>query len=177
MLIFLETRGRPDICFSVFLPSRYTSEPLQHDYIALRQILRYLRGTEKIVIWIDARRNERGLGVFPDANWAGDRVYRQSTNGLLLSLNVTNVAWKTAKQGAVALSSTEDVFIKLSEICKTVRWIKNMLKEACFPVDGPFHVLENNQRAVKWGSSKVRDAKHVAILGNFVKEHVYKAKV
>lgn len=96
---------------------------------------------------------------------------------MLLPLDVTNIAGRTAKQDALAQFSTEDEYVKLSDICKMVVWITFMLKEAFFPVDGPFHVLENNQIAVKWGPSKERDANHVPILGNFVKGYVDKAKV
>ena len=53
-----------------------------------------------------------------DSDWAGSRVDRKSTSGILLRLGNSTVAWRTLKQNCVALSTTEAKFISMGEATK-----------------------------------------------------------
>ncbi|CAM8926664.1 unnamed protein product [Rhodiola kirilowii] len=49
-LLYL-TASRPDIMFSVCQCARFQAEPRESHVKAVKRILRYLKGTEKLVLW------------------------------------------------------------------------------------------------------------------------------
>lgn len=69
------------------------------------------------------------LQVYCDSDWAGDRMDRKSTTGLLAQLDGTSITWRTLKQGVVALSTTEAEFCALSEATKLTVWLRHLLKK------------------------------------------------
>ena len=169
--LFIATRTRPDITPAVSILCRYTSKPNQVHCICLKRILRYLQGTKSFALRISAEEDDV-LIAFCDADWAGDRVDRRSTTGVLLQLGQSTNIWKSVKQNTVALSTTEAEFVALSEGKKLVLWLRSLLLEYGCSQEGSTAVMEDNQGAIVWGTDGVRHAKHVAIRRNFVKENV-----
>ena len=75
-LLFLSTRTRLDIKASVGILCRYSSNPKQVHWVALKRILRYLNGTKDHALNI-FRSDEPVLSAFCDADWASDCADRK----------------------------------------------------------------------------------------------------
>ena len=82
------------------------------------------------------------------------------------------MAWRSLKQGAVALSTTEAEFMSLGEGTKMVIWLRHLLKELDCEKTESTPIFEDNQGAVVWESEGVRHAKHISIRKSFVRDNV-----
>jgi Reverse transcriptase (RNA-dependent DNA polymerase) len=100
-LLYL-TASRPDIMFSVCLYARYQANPKESRLVALKRILRYVKGTLNLGLWY-GRQIEFNLIGFTDADFAGDRLDRKSTSGTCQFLGGSLVSWCSRKQTSMAL--------------------------------------------------------------------------
>ena len=64
--------------------------------MAIRRILRYLKGTEDYGLWYKLGGN-LDLKVFTDADWAENLDVRKSTSGRAFFLGKRLVSWKSKK--------------------------------------------------------------------------------
>ena len=118
---------RPDICFSVSVTSRYQSNPGNDHWMALKHILKYLRGTkDKFLIYGGGELQVNG---YTDSDFQSDPDDRKSTSGFVFTLNGAAVSWKCSKQGSTADSTTEAEYIAASEAAKEAVWIRNFITE------------------------------------------------
>jgi len=105
---------RPDITYAVNRLASYTANPsLQHN-IAVKQILRYLAGTQSHGIVYKAHPQQKNLYGYADAAY-GNADNRGSTMGYVFLVADGAITWCSKKQIATALSSTEAEYIALSE--------------------------------------------------------------
>ena len=169
-LLFLSTRTRPDISSAVGLLCRHVSNPQHCHLITAKRILRYLRGSTDFVLRLYS--SPGSLQAYADADWGNDRSDRKSTSGIVLQIGNSSVLWKSRKQPVVALSTSEAEFISASEACKAVVWLRHLLKELSCLQSGATILFEDNQGTINWATEGVRNAKHVAIRGNYVQEQI-----
>lgn len=73
----------PDIAFVVSKLSRAMHQPLMSHWVALRQLLHYLRSTTSFGVLI-AKESDRRLFAYSNSNWEGDPQDRTSTIGYYL---------------------------------------------------------------------------------------------
>ena len=78
-LLYL-TASRPDIIFSVCLCARFQSCPKESQLIAVKRIIRYLKGTIGMSLWYP-KTGQFSMTSFLDADYVGCRVDRKSTIG------------------------------------------------------------------------------------------------
>ena len=64
--------------------------------MAMKRILRYLHGTSSLGLWYPNSENFELIG-FCDGDYAGDKVYRRSTNGFCYFLRDSLVSWTSKK--------------------------------------------------------------------------------
>ena len=64
-----------------------------------------------------------------DFDMASDVDSRKSISGYLMTFAGGAVAWQFKLQKCVALSTTEDKFIAITEACKEELWLKKFLQE------------------------------------------------
>ena len=109
-LIFMAP-WRPDMQFAIQQPSTQVLNPTTESKRAVKQLIRYLKGTQHTCLGLEPRETvQKGLLelVGPsDSYWAGDSATRQSVAGY--HCNVHNVAMcnRSLKQTAISLSSCE----------------------------------------------------------------------
>ena len=175
-LLFLSARTRPDITGAVGILCRYSSSPRNVHWVALKRILRYLKGTVDLALRLWGQ-DKPVLKAYCDADWAGDRMDRKYTSGVLMQLGSSSVAWRSLKQSCVALSTTEAEFVSLSEGTRLVLWLRHLLKELDCEQNLRTLLTEDNQGAVVWGSEGIRHAKHISIRKTFVLDNVKKGSV
>ncbi|KAE8670806.1 hypothetical protein F3Y22_tig00112079pilonHSYRG00011 [Hibiscus syriacus] len=104
-LMFLMNYTRPDIAYAVSRLSRYTHNPSGEHWIALKRLLKYLKGT------LDWKLEFAGfpavLEGYCDANWVSDNDEVSSTSGYVFTLGGAAISWKSSKQTCIARSTME----------------------------------------------------------------------
>ena len=83
-LMYLSVSSRPDITYSVSTLARFSSQPNNQHWTALKRVLRYLKGTVNYGITYTRKNSKECIG-YSDADWAGDLDNRRSTSGVHFS--------------------------------------------------------------------------------------------
>ena len=99
--------SRPDITHAIGIVSRFMETPSTHHWAAVKQILRYIRGTLGYGCCYQAGHGEVKLVGYTDSDHAGDIGDWKSTSGNVFFLGNNLVTWSSQKQKIVALSSCE----------------------------------------------------------------------
>lgn len=94
-------------------------------FIAVRKILRYLKGTQHCGIIYSKR--DLSLKAFSDADWAGNPNDRQSTIGLVVFLGFNPIFWYSKKQQTMSRSFTEAKYRAMSTLAVELDWIQQLL--------------------------------------------------
>eukprot|EP00121_Abeoforma_whisleri_P009303 Awhi_evm2s8551 len=145
-LLHLALATRPDIAFAVTRLGRRVSKPTKSTWQMAIHVLRYLKGTSQLGIYIK-RATELKLEAYADADLGGSTEHK-STSGILVLLNKTPVIFKAKTQRLTAESSTESELIALAATRKEVNWIRNVLAELNFPLHGPTTIFQDCQPAI-----------------------------
>ena len=74
------TASRPDIMFSVYLCARFQSYPKMSHLIAIKHIIRYLKGTNGMGLWYP-KIGQFSMTSFSYADYASCRVDRMKISG------------------------------------------------------------------------------------------------
>ena len=119
---------RPDICYVVSVLSRFMDKQSEELWLALKRVLRYLKGTANYGIMLSVSQSPQ-LVFYSDADWAGDTSDRKSTTGCLALFGVSPIIWQSKKQSCVATSSTAAEYIALSETGKWIYWLRSLIEE------------------------------------------------
>ena len=172
-LLFISIRTRPDISAAVGILCLFSANPMRSHLVAGKRILRYLKGTRDYALILNPTSSR--LRSLADANWGNDVNDRKSTSGFMLQIGGTTVTWKTRKQSVVALSTNEAEFIASSEAAKDILWTLHLLAELDYKQTEATVLMQDNQGAIIWETVAFRNAKHVAIRGNFVRSLVQSA--
>src|SRR6266576_6688813 len=127
-LMYLANGSRPDLTYTVNMLSRKQSNPTWEDWMKVKRVFHYLRGT--ITRGIVMRGQSEGVQIFTDASLGTEKGH--SMTGILLKLFGDIVFWCSNKQQYVALSSAEAEYVAMSEGCKevvaTVGLLENLFK-------------------------------------------------
>jgi hypothetical protein len=126
-LLYL-TVSRPDIIFSVCLCARYQANPKESHLVALKRILRYVKGTLNLGLWY-GRQTKFNLIEFTDTDFAGDRLDKKNTSGTCQFLGGSLVSWSSRKQISVALSTAEVEYIAVGSCCTQILWMIQTLQD------------------------------------------------
>ena len=78
-LLYL-TASRRNIMFATCFCARYQANPKASHLTAVKQIFRYLRGTQALGIWYPSG-DGFGLQAYTDADHGGCKIDRKSTSG------------------------------------------------------------------------------------------------
>lgn len=102
--------------------------PTTAHMVALKRILRYLRGT--LSHGLVFRRSDRlSLVGYADANWGLDFEDRRSTTGYCVYFGHTPISWCSKKQTVVARSTAEAEYRSLAAASSDITWLTSLLDE------------------------------------------------
>ncbi|KAJ9545583.1 hypothetical protein OSB04_025290 [Centaurea solstitialis] len=109
-LLYL-TASRPDIMFATCFCARFQANPKESHMMAVKRILRYLKGTPNRGLWYP---KESGfeLVAFSDADHGGCQLDRKSTSGHVQFLGDKLVSWGSKKQHCVSTSTAEAEYLR-----------------------------------------------------------------
>ena len=119
---------RPDLSYCVGVLSRYMHSPKESHLTALKQVLRYVKGT--YAYGLDFKRAETATLIgYSDSSHNVDVDDGRSTTGHMFYLNDCLITWCSQKQKTVALSSCEAEFMAATEAAKQAIWLQELLAE------------------------------------------------
>ncbi|CAM8991493.1 unnamed protein product [Rhodiola kirilowii] len=128
---------RPDLGFAISVLSRYMSNPGKQHWEAMKYLLKYLVGTNKLGLCYANHEPSADIGGYVDSDYASNKDNRKSTTSFYFTWNGNCISWKSQLQPIVALSSTEAEYIAATEAAKEAIWLSGLLKEitgfACSP--------------------------------------------
>ena len=96
--------------FSVCLYARFQSCPKESHLIAVKRIIRYLKGTIGMGLWYPKIRQFL-MTSYSDADYASCRVDRKNTSGTCQFLRNCLVLWSFKKQNFVTLLTVEAEYV------------------------------------------------------------------
>ena len=89
--------SRPDLAYSVGVASRFMERPTVMHAKAIKQILRYLRGTINLgLVYVQGGCADKLVG-YSNSDLGADAVERRSTGGMAFYLNENLVTWCSQK--------------------------------------------------------------------------------
>jgi len=127
-LLYVSQISRPDIAHAVNAVSSYSKEPKWHHWLAIKRIMRYLKGTIDLKLTFTKDSNLDVIG-YSDADWANDPTDRKSITGCIFISSGAAISWFSKKQRTVALSSVEAEYIVLSFACQEAIWLRELRNE------------------------------------------------
>ncbi|GJX10745.1 retrotransposon protein, putative, ty1-copia subclass [Tanacetum coccineum] len=113
------------------------------DSTVVKAILKYLRNTKDMVLVYGSKPEaELKVSCYADAIFQTDKDDTKSQTGYVFVLNGGAVDWKSAKQSATAMSSTEAEYIAAAEASMEAVWIRKF-------IDGLGGVVPSNKRPME----------------------------
>lgn len=170
-LMYLCIATRPDIAFAVSKAARAVVNPTETDWLRVKRIFKYLRGTENFGLKFADNSVKEGLSAYTDADFGGDETTRRSTSGVLVMHNGAAIAWTSTLQKSVSLSTTEAEFVAASEGAKQLIWNCRLMEELGVNLDKPTLYVDNAS-AIKLTKNPEfhKRSKHIEIRHYFVRE-------
>jgi hypothetical protein len=181
-LLYAALGTRPDIAHAVNVASKFMSNPGQSHWLAVKRIMRYIKGTINQSLTFTAKdgivNDKLNVNVYSDADWAGDLDDRRSTTGYVVCIGNSTVIWSTKKQKTVSLSSAEAEYMALAAATQEAKWVNQFLCELfsvsgmSLSVDMSVHV--DNQAAILMSKNDVYHdrTKHIDLRYHYVREAV-----
>ncbi|KAJ9552609.1 hypothetical protein OSB04_016654 [Centaurea solstitialis] len=141
---------RPDVAYSVSVTSRYQQNPGEPHWVAVKNILKYLRRTKDMFLVFGGSEDEISVKGYSDASFQTDRDDFRSQSGYVFTLNGGTISWKSSKQDTIADSTTETEYIAASDAAKEAVWLKNFLSDlrVVASVSRPIDIFCDNSGAV-----------------------------
>lgn len=175
-LMHLTVVSRPDIAYAVSKVARSVNEPTRQNWLDVKRILRYLKGTKDLGIVY--RKNSDSLTVFSDADYAGDKKTRRSTSGVVATLSEGAITWMSQLQKTVALSTTEAELVAACEGAKEAVWLERLLAEMLEKKEVPLLYVDNAS-AVKLAKNPGfhKRSKHVDVRHFYIRELIAEKKI
>lgn len=173
------THTRPDLSFSVGLISRHMQKPTSLHQSALKQVLRYVKGTMDYGIMYRRDQGEKELVGFSDSDLGGDAMDYKSTSGMVFYLGENIITWQSQKQKTVALSSCEaELMAATTAACQAV-WLESLLVEMTGYKGGPIKLCVDNKSAIALMKNPVFHgrSKHINMKYHFIRECVEKGLI
>ncbi|CAH9072350.1 unnamed protein product [Cuscuta epithymum] len=171
-LLYL-TVTRPDIVFPVNQLSQFLSQPRQSHLDAAHRVLRYLKATPGLGIFLSSS-SDLSLKGYCDADWASCSFTRRSSSGYFITLGGSPISWRTKKQNVVSRSSAEAEYRAMAVAVSEIIWLRWLLRDfGVFSVT-PTSLFCDNQAARHIATNPVyhERTKHVEMDCYFVRERV-----
>nr|GEU82182.1 ribonuclease H-like domain-containing protein [Tanacetum cinerariifolium] len=146
------TFTHPDLSYVVQQVCLYMHDPQEPHLLALKRILRYVRGTLDHDLQVHASSMTQ-LVAYTDADWAGCPVTRRFTSGYYVFLGDNLLSWSAKRYVTLSRSSAEAKYHGVANVVAKMAWIYNLLRE--------LHTPLRHQRT-----------KHIEIDIHFVRDYV-----
>jgi hypothetical protein len=165
--------SRPDLAYAVGYLSRFMEGPRQEHLVAVKHVLLYVDGTQQWGLHYHPGKKNSGapkLLGYSDNDLASDVNDRKSTSGLIF-LAGGPIAWQSAKQRVVALSSCEAEYIAAAGAACEAIWLARLLAELVGgAVLAPQLKVDKSAIALMKNPVHHDRSKHIDIKFHFIRE-------
>ncbi|KAJ9542704.1 hypothetical protein OSB04_029210 [Centaurea solstitialis] len=141
---------RPDVAYSVSVTSRYQQNPGEPHWVAVKNIVKYLRRIKDMFLVFGGSKDEISVTGYSDASFQTDRDDFRSQSGYVFTLNGGAISWKSSMQNTIADSTTEAEYIAASDATKEAVWLRNFLSDlrVVASISRPIDIFCDNSGAV-----------------------------
>ncbi|XP_070029829.1 secreted RxLR effector protein 161-like [Nicotiana sylvestris] len=117
-LIYIMNCTQPDIACAISKLSRFTSNPDQIHWMAMKRVLVYLKHTQNYALHYN--KYPFVIEGYSDTNWITGSCEVKSMSGYVFTIGGGVVSWKSSKQICIACSTMESEFIALDKASEEV---------------------------------------------------------
>ncbi|KAI3804384.1 hypothetical protein L1987_25878 [Smallanthus sonchifolius] len=169
---------RPDMAYSVGVISRYMQNPRESHGVAIKQLLRYLRGTMGYGLRYEKNGLKHLVG-YSDSSHNVDPDDGKSTTGHIFYFASSPITWCSQKQDTVALSSCEAEFMAATAAACQSIWLQELLSEVTGWNQERVTIRIDNKSAIALTKNPVFHgrSKHIHTRYHFIRECVEKDQV
>jgi hypothetical protein len=169
---------KPNICYAVNLLRQFMCQQREAHWIAMKHVLRYLRGTIGYGLRY-ASNVDLILWGYANLDWAGSVVDRKRKFGCFFTLGSAMVSWCSRKHSSVALSTAKLEYIKLSVEVHEAVWLHNILTYLFDHEMDPTIIHCDNQSCVKISKNPLFHdrSKHIEIKYHYIRYMVQRKEV
>ncbi|GJU09235.1 hypothetical protein Tco_1125665 [Tanacetum coccineum] len=125
-LMFVMICTRPDIAHAVGVASQYMAELGREHWEAVKRILRYIKGTSDVALFLGD--SDLIVNGYVNSDYTGDLDRSKSTIGYVFTLSGETVSWGSKLQSVVAMSTTEAKYVAAAQASKEAVWLKTLSK-------------------------------------------------
>eukprot|EP00252_Welwitschia_mirabilis_P022462 TRINITY_DN607_c0_g1_i3.p1 TRINITY_DN607_c0_g1~~TRINITY_DN607_c0_g1_i3.p1 ORF type:complete len:1070 (-),score=207.18 TRINITY_DN607_c0_g1_i3:857-3973(-) len=164
------TATRPDIQYFVSFLSNFMNEPKYPHLMAVKRVLRYVKGTLQYGLFYDSDENMQLVG-YVDADWAGSLDDRKSTSGFVMMMGKSLFSWCSKKQSVVALSTAEAEYMAAHLASQQIVWLERLFCEFTIPIEKPILLFCDSMSAIAISKNPVFHSrtKHIDIKFHFIR--------
>ncbi|XP_035844135.1 secreted RxLR effector protein 161-like [Helianthus annuus] len=167
---------RPDLGYSTGVLSRFMEKPKLCHLQALKQVLRYVKGT--VGFGLKYRRGGDGklLGYSDSGHGLDDG---RSTTGIVFYHSNNLITWASQKQRTVALSSCEAEFMAATSATCQALWLRNLLSDLTGEAPQQVKLLVDNESAIALMKNPVFHgrSKHIDTKYHFIRECIERGQI
>lgn len=171
-LTYVTLTTRPDLCAATNYFGRFQSCYDDTHFRHAKRVLRYIQKTIDLSMVYNRDEKAKLLIGYTDADWANDKNDRKSVSGYVFKVMGNTVSWSSHKQPTVSLSSTEAEYLALAYGICEAKWLRSILMELGFDLNGPTIIFKDNQSCIQIAreSRDHKRLKHVDIKFNFIRD-------
>ncbi|GKC61791.1 ribonuclease H-like domain-containing protein [Tanacetum coccineum] len=148
------TFTRPDLSYAVQQICLYMHDPRKPHFVALKRVMRYVKGTLDFGLHLYASATTSLVG-YTDADWAGFPSTRRSTSGYCVFLGDNLLSLSAKRQHTISRSSAEAEYRGVANVVAETAWIRNLLRELHSPLSTATLVYCDNVSVVYTSANPV----------------------
>ena len=177
-LLYLSIATRPDIAYAVSNVAKFCAKPTKQHWVAVKRILRYLRGTHTFGLLYTKQITKNCVG-FSDTDWGGDLDDCKSTSGYVFQVGGTVISWRSKKQACVALSTAEAEYVALASAAQESLWLQQLISDLTKQPVKQMVIFEDNQSTISMARNPQFHgrSKHIALKYHFIRDQVSDGKI
>ena len=177
-LLFVSTRGRPDLHLPIsFLTSRVTKAD-EDDWKKLKRLMQYIKNTLDLKLTLSAK-NMNIVKWWVDAAYAVRDSCRSQT-GSTMSLGLGTIMSKSTKQKINTKSSTESELVGASDSVPQIVWTNYFIKAQGYDIDESILYQDNTSAIAMETNGKLssgKRTKHIHIRYFFIQDRVSNGEI
>jgi len=147
-LMYLAVSTRPDISYAVGVLARFSSNPGEAHWKAVKHLFKYLKGTMNYKLTYSPTSGSELFVTYSDADHGGDKSTGRSTSAWVVKMGTGAISWSSKLQSMVTLSTTEAEYIAANLAGQEIIWLQNFFYELGYSVEKPSTLYMDNQSAV-----------------------------
>ncbi|XP_042472191.1 uncharacterized mitochondrial protein AtMg00810-like [Zingiber officinale] len=170
---------RSDLSYSIGMTSRYMERPTIMHHKAVKQILRYLKGTIYFGLVYIKGPQEISIFSYSDSDLADDLDGRKSTSGMTFYFNESLVSWNSRKQKTMTLSSCEAEFMAAATAACHALWLRSLASELTGVEPKPVTLFVDNKSAIPLVKNPIFHdrSKHIDTRFHFIRECIEREQI